>query len=188
MYQQSIHQWEHTCNFAAVCCCNHLFVLLGLTNLLITAVRHIWVYRLWSRGFWDLEELHSPKLQEKVIILRFKKKILYTRIIAKRETKALTNRNSISLIQKKNAWVRFGQYDSWCSVRFKWAWLPWQRHPSVRWQWRSACPTRSSPTRSSTGSADCVLWRCWRWRWGCRWCSTRECTCLHTTRYPPTQT
>lgn len=37
---------------------------LGLTYLLLTtAVRHIWLHRLWSRGFWDLEELHSPKLQ-----------------------------------------------------------------------------------------------------------------------------
>lgn len=44
----------------------HLFVLLGLTNLLLTtAVRHIWLYRLWSRGFWDLEELHSPKLERR---------------------------------------------------------------------------------------------------------------------------
>lgn len=42
------------------------FVRLGLTDLLLTtAVRHIWLKRLWSRGFWDLEELHSPELQER---------------------------------------------------------------------------------------------------------------------------
>lgn len=36
----------------------------SLTNFLLpTAVRHIWLHWLWSRGFWDLEELHSPKLQ-----------------------------------------------------------------------------------------------------------------------------
>lgn len=45
------------------------FVRLGLTDLLLTtAVRHIWLKRLWSRGFWDLEELHSPELQQKVLV------------------------------------------------------------------------------------------------------------------------
>lgn len=65
---------------------------------------------------------------------------------------------------------------------------PSQRRLSARWQWRSACPTRSSPTRSSRGSAGCGQWRCWRWRWGCRWCSTRECRCPRRTRCPPVQT
>ncbi len=37
------------------------------TNL-STAVWHIGgLYRLWSRGFWDLEELNSPELQDKAI-------------------------------------------------------------------------------------------------------------------------
>lgn len=41
-----------------------------LTNFLLpTAVRHIWFHWLRNRGFWDLEELHSPKLRNKKIIL-----------------------------------------------------------------------------------------------------------------------
>lgn len=63
--------------------------------------------------------------------------------------------------------------------------LPGPRHLSVPWLWRSVCPTRSSPTRSSRQSAGSCLWTCSRSQSGSHWCSTHGCMCQHRTRCPP---